>query len=392
VRETESTAIQEVARLERRSVDVDLSRDYQEIGVRSFGKGIFCKPPINGLALASKRVFRIMPDDLVLSNVFAWEGAIAVARAEHRGLIGSHRFMTYAVDRSRADPRYLCCYLLSEPGVELIRRASPGSAGRNRTLGIKAFESLRVPLPSIDIQRQIAVTLDALWSRGQDLASRQSGAGHRLAALSTALVTRGDMSDRQKKRAGWRRLPLAATMSLSTENRETVDRDTSYRIAGVYSFGRGIIDRGTIEGVKTSYPSLTRLDVDQVIISRLGAWEGAVAVVNERSAGSYVSAEFPTFTPNLDVLSPRYFAGIAKSPWLWEEIGASTRGSMARRKRVKPEHFLSIEVWLPPRAEQDRVADLLSKVFKVERSLARSRTLAAAMHPAALNAAFADIA
>ena len=48
-----------------------------EIGVRSFGRGIFHKEPIDGTALGNKRVFRIEPGDLVLSNVFAWEGAVA---------------------------------------------------------------------------------------------------------------------------------------------------------------------------------------------------------------------------------------------------------------------------------------------------------------------------
>ena len=44
---------------------------------------------------ATKRVFRIEPGDLVISNVFAWEGAIAVASDDEAGTIGSHRFMTF---------------------------------------------------------------------------------------------------------------------------------------------------------------------------------------------------------------------------------------------------------------------------------------------------------
>lgn len=167
----------EIARLERRCVDVDLSRDYEEIGVRSFGKGIFHKGPVSGAALGSKRVFWTKPDDLVLSNVFAWEGAIAVADEEQDGLIGSHRFMTYVVDRHQADPYYLLYYFLSEPGLELIRRASPGSAGRNRTLSIEAFELLEIPLPPVDIQREIAARVGAFHSKSRtisDLTTRQS--------------------------------------------------------------------------------------------------------------------------------------------------------------------------------------------------------------------------
>lgn len=154
--------IGEIAQLERRAVDVDLSHEYYEIGIRSFGRGVFHKEPVSGAALGAKRVFRIKPGDLLLNNVFAWEGAIAVADEYQEGRIGSHRFMTYVVDRNLADPHYLLYYLLSESGLDLIRRASPGSAGRNRTLGIQAFESLEVPLPPIDVQLERARQLDAV--------------------------------------------------------------------------------------------------------------------------------------------------------------------------------------------------------------------------------------
>jgi type I restriction enzyme S subunit len=381
----------EIARLERRAVNVNLGQDYQEIGIRSFGKGVFHKGAVSGAALGSKRVFWVKPGDLLLNNVFAWEGAIAVAENDQDGLIGSHRFMTYVVDRRRADPHYLLYYLLSDPGLELIRRASPGSAGRNRTLGIKAFESLAIPLPAIEVQHQIASRLGMIRSKGSTLGALQSSASRRAAALVTTLVTRGDLSDVQKVKHGWLRRPLGTFLSLSGTD-VAVDPGGDYRIAGVYSFGRGLIDRGTITGLDTKYRSLTRIATDDIVVSRLGGWEGAVAVAPRQFAGTYVSAEYPVFTPNRGILDPNYFAGIARSPWLWDAIGGSTRGSMARRKRVKVEDFLSIEVWLPPLSEQHRAASLIGKAFNAERALEHSHSLVAALGPAALNQAFANLA
>jgi type I restriction enzyme, S subunit len=382
--------IGEIAQLERRPVNVDLSHEYHEIGIRSFGRGVFHKEPVSGAALGAKRVFRIKPGDLLLNNVFAWEGAIAVADEEQEGRIGSHRFMSYVVDRNLADTHYLLYYLLSESGLELIRRASPGSAGRNRTLGIKAFESLEVPLPPPDVQRQIALRLDMVRSKAEELRSHQSVVAQRLTALVAALVTRADLSDRQKLAHGWLRRVLGEFLSPSGSD-ETVDPNRAYRIAGVYSFGRGLIDRGTIGGHDTKYRSLTRLTADDIIVSRLGGWEGAVAVVPERFDGAYVSAEYPVFTPDRENIDPDYFAGIARSQWLWDAIGGSTRGSMARRKRVKAEDFLSVEVWLPPPAVQSRVASLINKAFIAEGALEHSRSLVAALGPAALNKAFANL-
>lgn len=156
----EHVHVGDVLRLERRSVQVDPYDEYVEVGIRSFGRGIFHKEPVEGASLGSKRVFRIEPDDLVISNVFAWEGAIAIASGDEAGTIGSHRFMTFVPADDRIDVRWASWFFRSEPGLELIRKASPGSAGRNRTLAIDRFKALEIPIPPVDEQRRVAARLD----------------------------------------------------------------------------------------------------------------------------------------------------------------------------------------------------------------------------------------
>jgi type I restriction enzyme, S subunit len=159
-----STRVGDVLKLVRRDVAVDPVNQYLEIGIRSFGKGIFHKEPIQGVDLGAKRVFKIEPSDLVLSNVFAWEGAIAVAGESDAGRIGSHRFMTFVPSDDRIDVRWASWFFLSETGLDLIRKASPGSAGRNKTLAIERFKNLEIPLPPIAKQQATARKLDSLNS------------------------------------------------------------------------------------------------------------------------------------------------------------------------------------------------------------------------------------
>ncbi|MCZ4125403.1 restriction endonuclease subunit S [Streptomyces sp. H39-S7] len=148
-----------VMTLTRRPVEVSASAKYQEIGLRSFGRGVFHKPPISGAELGAKKIFRIEPGDLLFSSVFAWEGAVARAGAAEMDRVGSHRFMTYAVNPSIADADYLRFYFLSAPGLEILRRCSPGGAGRNKTLGIKPFAAEIIPLPLLSEQQKIARVL-----------------------------------------------------------------------------------------------------------------------------------------------------------------------------------------------------------------------------------------
>jgi type I restriction enzyme S subunit len=146
----------DVAKLVRRWVKTKPDQNYPETGIRSFGKGTFHKPALTGEQLGNKRICRIKAGDLVFMNVFAWEGAIAVAQPEDDGRVASHRFMMHEVLPDQATAEYLCYYFLTEHGLEQIRGASPGSAGRNRTLGITKLEKIPVPVPPIEDQRRFA--------------------------------------------------------------------------------------------------------------------------------------------------------------------------------------------------------------------------------------------
>src|SRR5215831_4037981 len=88
----------EIAPIVRRPVEIRHDQAYPELGIRSFGRGTFHKPALLGADVGTKRLFRIEPGDLVFSNVFAWEGAIAVASPADAGRFGSHRFITCIVD------------------------------------------------------------------------------------------------------------------------------------------------------------------------------------------------------------------------------------------------------------------------------------------------------
>lgn len=142
----------EIAPLIRRSEEIVLEGNYPELGIRSFGKGTFHKPPLTGAEVGTKRLFRIEQGDLLFSNVFAWEGAIAIARENDAERFGSHRFISCLVNKEITSTEFLCYFFLTEEGMAMIREASPGGAGRNRTLGLAKLMAIQVPVPDLAIQ------------------------------------------------------------------------------------------------------------------------------------------------------------------------------------------------------------------------------------------------
>lgn len=140
-----------VAPIIRREIVVDPEGSYPELGIRSFGRGTFHKPNISGLE-TTKRLFEIHAGDLVFNIVFAWEGAVAVAQPADHGRFGSHRFITCVCDPKRVSAEILAFYFQTPDGIEKLGKASPGGAGRNRTLGVAKLEEMLVPVPQLSAQ------------------------------------------------------------------------------------------------------------------------------------------------------------------------------------------------------------------------------------------------
>lgn len=374
----------DVLALQRRLITPSPDERYRLIGVYSFGKGIFHREPQLGLDLGDYRFFRVVPGDLVLSNIQAWEGAIAHASHLDEGTIGTHRFLTYTPIDDRIDTDWARWFFLSEPGMELIRRAAPGTTVRNRTLAIERFENLEIPLPPIDEQRRIAVRLDRIADSVTAVDS--------LMSLSTQLAVAARAALTRSVRHGceWREVRLEALLHLRS-NSVAVDPEATYPMAGVYSFGRGLFARAEMDGAKTRYRSLHRLEAGQLVLSRLKAWEGALALVPTEFDGFYLSPEFPAFGINADLAEPKFLEALLTSESFWGRLRRSSKGIGARKQRVHAESLLEQVVELPPIEVQRAVLKAIELVDDARRRRESMKDHARALLPAALNEAFAGL-
>ena len=112
-------------------VEVKASEEYRQIGTRSHGKA------------------------LVINIVFAWEHSIALTSEREKCFIASHRFPMYLPKENRCNLNFLLEFFLRKYGKYLLGLASPGGAGRNKTLGQSNFNELKLIVPSIEEQERI---------------------------------------------------------------------------------------------------------------------------------------------------------------------------------------------------------------------------------------------
>ncbi|MGB8020992.1 MAG: hypothetical protein WCF04_07175 [Candidatus Nanopelagicales bacterium] len=152
----------EVMRSSRQWLDVDVAASYRPIGVRGFGRGMIRYPEMPAESLSKLRYYTIEPGALIVSNIKAWEGAVCMAEPADAGRIASNRFLQYLPTSEAVATPWVEQYLLSTEGIASLAAASPGSADRNRTLSMAAFESMEIPVPEVRVQHAVVRIAHAL--------------------------------------------------------------------------------------------------------------------------------------------------------------------------------------------------------------------------------------
>jgi type I restriction enzyme S subunit len=371
--------VRDVLRLERREVAVDPNAEYHLIGIYSFGKGIFHREPRPGAELGDYRFFAIRPADLVLSNIQAWEGAIALATETDRGTIGTHRFLTYTAIDDRIDTNWARWFFLSESGMRLIRKAAPGTAVRNRTLAIARFEDLVMQLPPIAEQRRVAAHLDRVVSQQLRIAGIRNDRQRLERGLADALVVRATTNAR-----------VARFGDLFELQRRQVDvePDGTYREVGLRSFGGGIFHKSPSSGAEIGSKRVYSICPNDLVISNVFGWEGALAVASSAEAGMIGSHRFMTWVSGRGVVDPHWAALYLTRGEGLEELGRASPGSAGRNRTLAVSRLQNVPIRVPASEAQAQVVQAVDRIRGLDALSDRSETLLSALIPAALNAAF----
>lgn len=139
-----------------------------------------------------------------------------------------------------------------------------------------------------------------------------------------------------------------------------------YRQLGVSLWGKGAYEREPVDGGLTKYQQLFRAEQGDIVVNKIWARNGSVAVVDDSLAGCHGSNEFPMFAPIEGRLDPRWMHWVTKTKDFWAQCDQKSQGTSGQN-RIKPERFLDVEIPLPPLSEQRRIVARIEELTaKVE--------------------------
>ena len=332
-------------------VEVKPNKLYTQIGIRSHGKGIFYKEPVTGAALGNKSVFWIEPDCFIVNIVFAWEQAIGKTTQSEVGMIGSHRFPMYRPVNDRVDIDYLISYFLTKRGTDILEAASPGGAGRNKTLGQERFLKSKIVLPPIGEQQKIAAILTTqdrvIELKEKRLAEKQRQKKYLMQQLLTG-----------KKRlpgfSGEWSFPKAKELFQSVS-----DKDHNGDLAVLSSTqDRGIVPRVEVD-IDIKYDACSLVNYKKVskgnFVISLRSFQGGI----EYSAYTGLVSPAYTVLSSRKEMSDGYYKQFFKSTDYINRLNVAVYG-IRDGKQISYEDFGRLQIPYPPIKEQDAIAEVLS--------------------------------
>lgn len=384
----ERVRVGSVLALRRREVTIEPLAEYRLVGVYSFGKGIFHREAQAGAELGDYRFFSIDPGDLVLSNIQAWEGAIAYAEQRDAGTIGTHRFLSYVPVGDQIDTNWARWFFLSEPGMELIRQAAPGTVMRNRTLAIERFEALEIPLPPIEEQRRVAKQLHQLAVRAETLRGLRVRTNVFRSAIPASLRVQLELDTSLAPAA------LGDVLELVRDPVE-IDLGATYVTIGVRSFGKGIFHYPPRLGAGIGKLRFQSVSPRMLAISNIKAWEGAVATTGEVDRDALASNRFLIFRPNAGEEATDYFWSLLLGSEGLAALGHASPGSADRNRTLAVDRFRRIRLKIPGAEDQVAIGRRLrlvrGAVAQHESRSVHANERVEALLPAALNETFARL-
>jgi len=165
-------------------VRVDPSTTYPNLGVFSFGRGLFAKPDIDGATTSATTLNRVHAGQFIYSRLFAFEGAYADVPPEFDGYYVSGEFPTFDPDPCRLDVRWLAMYLRSTDRWHELAGSSKGLGVHRQRVPIEAVLGYEIWLPPVEQQRAMAHTIDRL----DRVHTKHNDAELRLASLVPAVL------------------------------------------------------------------------------------------------------------------------------------------------------------------------------------------------------------
>ncbi len=369
----------DVLRLDLIKEVIDPSIAYEMVGVLSFGKGLFKRETIDSGNTSYKYFLRLKAEHVVMSQLFGWEGAIAISKPEFNGCFVSPQFPTFLCDESQINRGYLGWVMKQPTFWDDLGSRTKGMGDRRRTLNPEAFFACQIQIPSLDEQHAIVTRLDTVTDKVRQVEAKlnevEADAERLLAIRFREIIENAD----------WRTMAEVAPI---VKREVKINPDTTYTEIGVRSFYKGTFHRRTMSGAEYTWQDLYWVEHGDLIFSNIMAWEQGIAVAGDKDHRCVANHRMLTCTANPNISTSGFLWYYFTTPEGFSKISAASPGTPARNKTLKANVLMSLQVPVPKLAKQQAFDNLKTKLAEMKAKHTETRQALKALLPSMLEKIF----
>lgn len=235
---------------------------YQQVTVRTKGRGVVERGVVPGHTIGTKRQFRVHAGQWLVSKIDARNGAMGLVSAALDGAIVTQDFPVFTVDETQCLPAYFAALTSTAAFWDECHFVSEGSTNRVR-LNVGRFLDMEIQLPSLDVQRRVTATVDAARDAEQAARTELDAARNLFAAaVARELVEDGGWTNLPN---GWRLVELrdvADVRSGITKGRKTAGPLRAVPFIRAANVQSGFLDLSVMKTIEATVAEIARFRLE----------------------------------------------------------------------------------------------------------------------------------
>ena len=355
--------------------DPDYEFDYVDIGSVSDGSGITKTERMKFSSAPSRARRLVQKGDVIISTVRTYLRAIAPITRDAENLVVSTGFCVVSpINELKSE---YCLYLLQTPFfVETVVAQSVGVS--YPATNASDIANIRIPLPNVEEQKQIAAFLDKETTKIDALVEKQEQLitllREKRQAIISYAVTRGLNPNVKMKESGiewlgevpehWevKKLKYIVTKPLMYgANEAAIDEDRDQprfvRITDIRN--NGTLREDTFRSLPWHLARPYMLQEGDVLLARSGATVGKSFIYSSGWGECCFAGYLIKASIDISKASPYWFYRYTESDYYWNWINSTL--IQATIQNVSAEKYNNFSLCIPPKQEQKRIIAFLDR-------------------------------
>lgn len=302
----------------------------------------------------AKRLAHADPGDVIITNTsenldevgkaVAWLGDAPIVTGGHATVI-----------KHQQDPKFLSYWFQTESFAVQKRALATGT--KVIDVSAKQLMKVRVPVPPLEVQREIVRILDQFTELETSLEAELATRRQLRLAIRDRLFTLGSRSSTK--------VNLGEIAKQYVDPFE-VEPATAYMNLGVRWYGEGAFIRGSRLGADIKAKRLYRVKVNQFIYNRMFVTEGSFGLITPELSNGVVSNEFPVFDLDAAKVIPEWLHLFFQDAEIVKRVANEAEGGTKSRRRWKEDRFENFIVDLPSLQFQRETVRAVARCLELE--------------------------